>query len=49
MSPPNPSYSTDCLHISGEVDLLPIFMEWGPPPIIWCSLCFQKVFMFYYK
>ena len=27
MSPPNPSYSTDCLHISGEVDLLPIFME----------------------
>jgi hypothetical protein len=25
--PPIPSYSIDCLHISSEGDLLPIFME----------------------
>jgi len=27
MYPPGPSYSSECLHISGEVDLPPVFME----------------------
>jgi len=31
MYPPVPSYSSECLHISGEVDLPPVFMAEALP------------------
>jgi len=39
--------ATDCLPVSDEDDLPPIFMKWDTPSIILCILRFQNVFVFF--